>query len=293
MKSMTGYGRGENTQEGYNITTEISSVNRRQTEINVYLPRELEALESRVRNEINRRVARGRVTARIVLHASETALISHARVNSRLAKAYAKELKKLADDLKISDSITLEVLVRAPGVFEADTALSDADNFWPGIEKSLLTALDALVKMREREGAHLAKDLKARIASMKKSVANVQKEAPAMVRRYTEQLRERIKNAGLPLPPEEDERLRKEIVYFADRSDISEELTRLQSHFKQFDECSKSEEPIGRTLDFLAQEMNREVNTIGSKATDSLIAREVVLLKTELEKFREQVQNVE
>jgi len=140
---------------------------------------------------------------------------------------------------------------------------------------------------------HLAKDLKSRITAMRKGVAKVQKEAPAMLERYREQLRERIRSAGLPLPPEEDERLQKEIIYFADRSDISEELTRLESHFQQFDECSKSEEPVGRTLDFLAQEMNREVNTIGSKANDSAISREVVLLKTELEKFREQVQNVE
>jgi uncharacterized protein (TIGR00255 family) len=147
--------------------------------------------------------------------------------------------------------------------------------------------------MRAREGTHLAKDLKARIGSMRKAVAKIQKEAPAMVERYREQLRERIKNAGLPLPSAEEERLQKEIIYFADRSDISEELTRLESHFKQYDECAKSTDPVGRTLDFLAQEMNREVNTIGSKATDSAITREVVLLKTELEKFREQVQNVE
>ncbi|HTG43850.1 MAG TPA: DUF1732 domain-containing protein, partial [Verrucomicrobiae bacterium] len=137
------------------------------------------------------------------------------------------------------------------------------------------------------------KDLKSRVLGMRKSVTKIQKEAPAMVQRYREQLRERIKNAGLNLPAEEDERLQKEIVYFADRSDITEELTRLQSHFKQFDECARTEEPVGRTLDFLAQEINREVNTIGSKANDSAIAREVVLLKAELEKFREQVQNVE
>jgi uncharacterized protein (TIGR00255 family) len=293
MKSMTGYGRGESVQEGYKITTEISSVNRRQTEINIYLPRELEPLESRVRDEINKRVARGRINARVGLQASESALISHAQVNSALAKAYARELKKLAADLKIPDAVTLEVLVRAPGVFQADTALADADHFWAGVSKSVNQALESLVKMRTSEGAHLAKDLRARVATMKKSVAVVQKEAPAMVVRYRTQLRERIKNAGLPLPPEEDERLLKEVVYFADRSDISEELTRLISHFKQFDECSKSGEPVGRTLDFLAQEMNREINTIGSKANDSRIAREVVLLKTELEKFREQVQNVE
>lgn len=290
---MTGYGRGEHTQEGYKISAEVSTVNRRQAEVNVYLPRELEALDARVRTEVNKRVARGRVTARITLHAGESALISHAQVNMALAKAYARELKKLAAELKISGELTLETLVRAPGVFQADTALADADHFWPGIEAALNAALDSCITMRSREGAHLLKDLKARIATMRKAVTKIQKEAPAMVDRYREQLRERIKNAGLPLPPDEDERLQKEIIYFADRSDVSEELTRLQSHFKQFDDCARSTEPVGRTLDFLAQEMNREVNTIGSKASDSVIAREVVMLKTELEKFREQVQNVE
>src|SRR5687768_13829743 len=292
MKSMTGYGRGEQTQEGYKISVEVSSVNRRQAEINVYLPRELEALESRARTEINKRLARGRVTTRITLHAGES-VVGQAQVNMGLAKAYARELRKLAAELKISNELTLDTLVRAPGVFQADTALADADHFWPAIESAVQKALEACVKMRAREGAHLAKDLKTRIGAMRKSVTKVQKEAPAMVERYREQLRERIKNAGLPLPAEEDERLQKEIIYFADRSDITEELTRLESHFKQFDEVCKSEEPVGRTLDFLAQEMNREVNTIGSKASDSTIVREVVTLKTELEKFREQVQNVE
>jgi uncharacterized protein (TIGR00255 family) len=292
MKSMTGYGRGEHTQEGYKISAEVSTVNRKQAEINIYLPRELEPLEARVRTEVNKRVARGRATVRITLHAGE-GLVSKAQINSALAKAYARELKKLAAELKISSELTLDTLVRAPGIFQADNALDDADHFWPAIDSALQKALEACVKMRVREGVHLAKDLKSRIAAMRKGVAKVQKEAPAMLERYREQLRERIRTAGLPLPPEEDERLQKEIIYFADRSDISEELTRLESHFQQFDECSKSEEPVGRTLDFLAQEMNREVNTIGSKANDSAIAREVVMLKTELEKFREQVQNVE
>lgn len=290
---MTGYGRGEQTQEGYKIVTEVSTVNRRQAEVNIYLPRELEQLDARVRTEVNKRVARGRITVRITLHVSESTLINHAQVNVPLAKAYARELKKLATELKIPGEISLDVLVRAPGVFQGDTALADADHFWPGVEASLGKALHACISMREREGAHLGKDLKARITAMRKAAKKIEKEAPAMVERYREQLRERIKNAGLPLPPEDDERLQKEIIYFADRSDISEELTRLQSHFNQFDECARSADPVGRTLDFLAQEMNREVNTIGSKASDATIAREVVLLKTELEKFREQVQNVE
>jgi len=121
----------------------------------------------------------------------------------------------------------------------------------------------------------------------------IQKQAPRVAEKYRDQLVHRIKDAGLEAPGVDDDRLLKEVVYFADRSDISEELTRLQSHFQQFDDCAKSSEPVGRTLDFLAQEMNREINTIGSKANDSVISKEVVTLKAELEKFREQAQNVE
>jgi uncharacterized protein (TIGR00255 family) len=147
--------------------------------------------------------------------------------------------------------------------------------------------------MREREGQHLAGDLAKRIAIMRQATTRIQRHAPSVARRYREQLLERIKAAGLDTPDPEDDRLLKEVVYFADRSDITEELTRLQSHFQQFADCVKSREPVGRTLDFLAQEMNREVNTIGSKANDQLISREVVTLKAELERFREQAQNVE
>ena len=163
----------------------------------------------------------------------------------------------------------------------------------PAVEKALNKALDGLLKMREREGAHLQTALEEHVGIMRRAATKVQKQAPKVAARYREQLIERIKNAGLETPAADDERLLKEVVYFADRSDITEELTRLQSHFQQFDDCRKSREPVGRTLDFLAQEMNREINTIGSKANDSLISREVVTLKAELEKFREQAQNVE
>jgi uncharacterized protein (TIGR00255 family) len=128
---------------------------------------------------------------------------------------------------------------------------------------------------------------------MRKAVGMIRKQAPLTAENYRQQLIERIRSAGLESPAPDDERLLKEIVLFADRSDISEELTRLQSHFQQFEDCQKSKEPVGRTLDFLAQEMNREVNTIGSKANDAVVSREVVTLKAELEKFREQAQNVE
>ena len=293
MKSMTGYGRGECAEDGFKVTVELSSVNRKQTEISVYLARELESLESRIRDEVNRRIARGRLIAKVSLHGGDGAFGGKVRLNKPLARAYARELARLAKELKLSEQLTLDTLIRAPGVLQTDEELSDADAFWPAVEKALNQALSELVRMREREGSHLAKDLQKRIALLRKSVARVKRQAPEVLKRYQEQLRERIKNAGLDRPAPDDERLLKEIVYFADRSDISEELTRLVSHFQQFDDSLKSREPVGRMLDFLAQEINREVNTIGSKANDSLISREVVILKAEVEKFREQVQNVE
>jgi uncharacterized protein (TIGR00255 family) len=146
--------------------------------------------------------------------------------------------------------------------------------------------------MREKEGRHLAADLTARLDLLTAGAAAIRQAAPEAIKRYREQLQTRIREAGLELPAE-DERLLKEVVLFADRSDISEELTRLESHFRQFRDCLKSSEPVGRTLDFLAQEMNREINTIGSKANAAEISQHVVILKAELEKIREQVQNIE
>ncbi|HXC98388.1 MAG TPA: YicC/YloC family endoribonuclease [Verrucomicrobiae bacterium] len=293
MNSMTGYGRGECSRDGFKITVELSSVNRKQGEISVLLPRELEVLEAQIRDAINKLVARGRTTARVTLHAADGQSPGRVRLNAPLARAYVRELNRLARELKLAGPVTLDLLARAPGVFETDEEPTDAEDFWPAVQMALEKALNTLLKMRQREGAHLAKDLAARVAAMRKCSAEVRKQAPRVQERYREQLIQRVKDAGVPTPAADDDRLLKEVVYFADRSDISEELTRLQSHFQQFDDCLASREPVGRVLDFLAQEMNREINTIGSKANDSLISRAVVTLKTELEKFREQAQNVE
>ena len=293
MKSMTGYGRGGWAQDGFKITVELSAVNRRQSEISLNLPRELEMLEAPIRDAINAKIARGRVIARVSVHAGGSQLSARMHINLPLAKAYTTELNRLAKQLKLSGQVTLDQLIRAPGVFQTDEELVEAEKIWPVLERALKEALAALVKMREREGEHLARDLAGRITAMRRAVRTIQKQAPLTAKNYRQQLVERIKTAGLESPAPDDERLLKEIVLFADRSDISEELTRLQSHFQQFEDCRKSQEPVGRTLDFLAQEMNREVNTIGSKANDAVISREVVTLKAELEKFREQAQNVE
>jgi uncharacterized protein (TIGR00255 family) len=215
-------------------------------------------------------------------------------LNEDLAKAYVKEFKRLAKELKLTNSeVTLDLLLRAPGVMQAGEDDTEAEDYWPDLQKALQQALAEMLKMREREGKSLEKDLVSRMKEMKQAVQRIAKRAPEVQVRYREQLQQRIKSAGLDMPQVEDERLIKEVVYFADRSDITEELTRLQSHFGQFDASLKSKEPVGRTLDFLSQEMNREVNTIGSKANDAEIAREVVTIKAELERFREQVQNIE
>jgi len=293
MKSMTGYGRGECSQDGLKVTAELSSVNRKQAEINVYLPRELECLELQVRDEVNKRIARGRITVKIAIHAGESFYGSRVQLNVALAKAYAKEIAKLGKELRLSDPISLDLLLRAPGVLRTEDEIADAEEVWPVVQNAVDQALDRLIRMRLKEGTHLSEDLRARVTGMRQSVAQIHACAPQMVKRYQEQLQQRIKNAGLELPATDDDRLLKEVIYFADRSDISEELTRLESHFKQFSDTLKSKEPVGRMLDFLAQEINREVNTIGSKTTDSTISREVVKLKAELEKIREQVQNVE
>lgn len=293
MKSMTGYGRGQCVQDGFKIVVELSSVNRKQAEISVTLPRDLETLEAPIRDVIHRQIARGRLMVRVTLHASRGQTAARMHLNVQLAKAYAHELAKLSRQLGLPDRVTLDHLTRAPGVFQTDAELVVEEDFWPSVEKALKQALRQMLAMREREGSHLDKDLAGRVATMRKAVAAVEKHAPNVTRRYREQLIERVKAAGLETPAPDDERLLKEIVYFADRSDITEEITRLKSHFKQFEDCRKSTEPVGRTLDFLAQEINREINTIGSKANDSVISRSVVTLKAELEKFREQVQNLE
>ena len=293
MKSMTGYGRGDCAQSGFKVTVELSSVNRKQAEVSVALPREMEMLEAQIREAIHRKVARGRVNVRVSLHAAEGKLSARKHINHTLAKDYTAEFSRLAKMLKLSGEVTLDQVLRAPGVFHTDEELAEAQDLWPAAEKALDQSLAALLKMREREGAHLAKDLSGRIGVMQKSVSQVQKQAPLTAENYRRQLLERVKSAGLENIAPNDERLLKEIVLFADRSDITEELTRLQSHFQQFSDCCKSKEPVGRTLDFLAQEMNREINTIGSKANDAVISREVVTLKAGLERFREQAQNVE
>jgi len=291
MKSMTGFGRGEAQAGGLAYRAEVSSVNRKQTDIVVGLPRELAPLEIRVRELVSRHVSRGRVNVNINIGAAEGSA-GTVQVDENLAAQYFEALKGLGDKLAIAGlENTLDPL-RAPGVVTLGETVPEADDAWPVIHQALETALADLVAMRAAEGEHLCGDLVGKLERLQELVADIAARAPGVTERYRENLHKRLNGTGLEIDLD-DERVLREIGLYSERSDISEEITRLGSHFAQCSNYFESEEAVGRSLDFLSQEINRELNTIGSKANDAAIAQLVVEAKTELEKIREQVQNVE
>jgi uncharacterized protein (TIGR00255 family) len=287
---MTGYGRGTATFEGRQLAVELSAVNRKQAEISLSLPRALLELEPRVRDEINAHISRGRLTVAVGLHAKGGA--KGGAINLTAAKSYRDQLEALKKTLKLGGEITLDQVLRGPGVLDSETIEIDTDEAWPALKKALKAALDQFVKMRQSEGEALAADLRKRVLAIQRNVKTVGVLAPKVMEHHRGTLLDRAAKAGLEIESS-DERLLKEIVFFADRSDISEELTRLRSHLDQFFGQLAKDEPVGRTLDFLLQEMFRETNTIGNKANFLAISQIIVGMKTELEKLREQVQNIE
>ncbi len=288
---MTGHGAVSYSTEVGRATVELRAVNRKQAEIAVTLPGELAGLEERVRGTVSPMVARGRCDVRIQWEGITP--VTSSRVNRAVAQAYAQEFAALASELNLTATLTLELLARCPGVIQSDPVRAEVSAIWPVVEEALKQALAVFVRSREREGSHLAMDLTERIGLLRTSTGRLANWAPTVAKRFREQLLQRIRAAGIENISADDERVIREVVFFADRSDIAEELTRLESHYIQFEDCSAATEPVGRKLDFLAQEMNREINTIGSKANDATISAEVVVMKTELERFREQAQNVE
>jgi uncharacterized protein (TIGR00255 family) len=289
---MTGYGRGESAKDGFKFTVELNSVNRKQSDVTINLPKELIELEPRIRDAINAKLSRGRINVVVAYHRGTAKAEEQIELDLALAKAYYRAIQRLQKQMKLNGSLTLDTILRAPGVLKLAESMVDAEATWPGVEAALRKALLQMVKMREKEGKFLAEDLARRLDTIGTGVELIQTVAPEAVKRYREQLHARVKEAGLNVPLD-DERLVKEVVIFADRCDITEELTRLESHLSQFREQLQANEPVGRTLDFLAQEMNREINTVGSKANAAEVSQQVVKMKAELEKIREQVQNIE
>jgi uncharacterized protein (TIGR00255 family) len=288
---MTGYGRGEADRGGAKFTVELNSVNRKQSDVVINLPRDFSALEPRIRQTLNEQLSRGRTTVSVAVEQGSTGHRDLA-LDTSLARSYHDAMRALQKELGAPGEITISAILQAPGVLRMSETRVDAEVAWPAVNDALGSALSELVKMREREGKHLAKDLRQRLKILRDHVKQVRTRFPAVTKRYRESLRERINQAGLDLASD-DERLLKEIAIFADRSDVSEELTRLDSHFAQFADQLRSEEPVGRTLEFITQEIFRELNTLGAKANDAAISQHVVICKAELEKIREQIQNVE
>jgi uncharacterized protein (TIGR00255 family) len=274
------------------VEVELSSVNRKQLEVRLNLPRSLASLESRMVERIQESLSRGQVTGGVVVRISEGLRQKSLRVDRHLALAYVNELRRTARALKLTDDLSASLLIGLPEVVSYSGADQDAEHVWPVLQKALRAAIKQLLAMREREGGSLALDLQRRFAKLEGHLDHIRREAPEVTRRYRLALQARLKQAGATLSAD-DPALLKELAIFADKSDISEEITRLDSHFKQAYGLLKSAEPAGRTLDFLAQEMFREINTIGSKANEVRITNQVIRFKTELERIREQVQNIE
>ncbi|MBP7949635.1 MAG: YicC family protein [Verrucomicrobiales bacterium] len=292
MKSMTGYGRGESRTAALRITVEITSVNRKQSDIVVNLPRDWSGLELDARKLVAGGVSRGRVQVQVQMEETAAAAAAALRVDRQLARQYCEALRALAKELRLNGEVTPMDLLRAPGVFQVGDAEKKPLEVWPLLEATLQKAMDHFTRSREREGAHLRKDLETRLKQIRATLKAIVAEAPEVLKNHREALRRRLEEAGLPIPLHDD-RIVKELALHADRCDISEETARLAGHLDEFSRLLKSPDAPGRAMDFLAQEMNREMNTIGSKANSTAIAHLVVAGKTEVERIREQVQNVE
>ena len=291
MHSMTGFGRGSSTTGVWQSTVEISAVNRKQAEVVVQAPRELNELDASIRKAVLTAVSRGRIQVTITLERAPT-VSPDFRIDPAMAQAFARAFTSLSEIIGHPVIPAASDFLRQPGIIAMGNDQVDAGAAWLAIEPALTEALSRLVAMRESEGSHLKSDFIARLGVLTSHALKIASEAPNRPIRQRELLTKRLRDAGLQLDPT-DELVAREIALFADRCDISEEITRLNSHFTKFREYLDAVEPAGRALDFLCQELFREFNTIGSKANDASIAQTIVEAKTELEKIREQVQNIE
>ncbi|NLC06726.1 MAG: YicC family protein [Syntrophomonadaceae bacterium] len=292
LRSMTGFGRGEAVVTGKRITVEIKSVNHRYCEVAIRLPRIYSALEEKIRRTVQARVFRGRldVFVNVVQEGEKTALV---KVDKELAMAYYNSLRELGELLQISPEITAEQLSHFPGVLVLQEEEDDLDILWSGLEVAINLAMDNLLEMRVIEGNRLNDDIIHRIGKIEQFINEISVQEPKVVNNYRERLSNRVRELINDQFVVDESRLATEVAVFAERCNITEELVRLNSHLTQFRQLINSDDSIGRKLDFLVQELHREANTIGSKANDAEISHLVVEIKSELEKIREQIQNIE
>lgn len=291
LKSMTGYGRNEAIQGGKKIMCEIKSVNHRYSDYSVKVPKYYGFLEDKVREFASKYISRGKVDIYVGIESYAEA-DKEIVVNTELAKSYIDALCKLRDEFNLRDDISVNSVARYPDIFILERKEEDEEEIWENVKTVLEPAIKSFTAMREREGERIQKDLEQRVEYMKTLADRIDKRSPQTVLEYKDRLYAKIK-AVLEDREIDDARVLTEVAIFADKVAVNEEMVRLSSHFDEFYGICASGEPAGRKLDFLIQEINREINTTGSKASDIEIAKIVVDLKAETEKLREQIQNIE
>ncbi len=291
IKSMTGYGRCEKVLEGKKILCEIKSVNHRFSDYSIKVPRYMQFLEDRARRLASRYITRGKVDIYIGIEyfeVSDTDIV----VNESIAKSYIDALTLLRDKFGLEDDISVSSVARYSDIFKSQRKTEDEDEVWEQVSGVLTEAIESFSDMREREGERIYRDLYSRVDYMKTIASEIDERSPKVVADYKSRLYDKIKET-LGDRNIDEARVLTEVAIFADKVAINEETVRLASHFEEYYQILNGTEPAGRRLDFLIQEINREVNTIGSKANDIEIAKRVVDLKGEIEKMREQIQNIE
>ena len=291
IKSMTGYGKSEQTIDSLNVTVEIKSVNHRYFEFSARVPREYGFLEEKLKKYCNSLITRGKVECYVSVEDLEEREME-VNVNETLAAGYVKALKELSERFGLKDDISAVTLSRYPDVITLHKASEDEERIWNAVKTVAETAVSKFIEMRETEGSKLRGDILSRADYIIECVEFIEGCSPETVREYNEKLKQRMKEL-LGYAAVDEQRLLNEAAIYADKIAVDEETVRLRSHISQLREFMNSSEAIGRKLDFLVQEINREANTIGSKAQDVDIAKKVIAIKAEVEKIREQVQNIE
>jgi uncharacterized protein (TIGR00255 family) len=291
MQSMTGYGRSEVRHAHLALTVEARSVNHRYLDISLRYPRLYAPLEARMKQRVSAYFTRGRIDITLVQQESSDTrralLLDHT-----LAQQYYDALQRLQESLHLPGTIDLSLMAGLRDVFKVEESAADVESDWDLIAQGLDAALQALHSMRRQEGEALSRDFHLRLQAMVQQIRSIRQRVPQVVVEYRQRLEQRVKElfAQFELDPN---RVAQEAILFAERADITEELTRLEAHMQAFTRLLSSSEAVGRKIEFLVQEMHREVNTIGSKSNDTAISHSVIELKSELERMREQIQNIE
>lgn len=291
LKSMTGFGRAVEEIDGYVITVEIKSVNHRYFDFSSRIPRQYGFLDDKLKSYINSKVSRGKVECYVSVEALDTEDAAVV-INKTLASAYVKALKELSEEYSLKEDFGTAFVSRLPDVFVLKKADEDEEKIWQLVKSVTDEAIEKFIQMRAVEGAKMKEDVASRAEYILDCVSFIEEKSPQTVKEYNDKLVERVHEIIGDVSLDE-QRIIQEVAIYADKVAVAEETVRLRSHIAQLKTFLESEEPIGRKMDFLVQEINRETNTIGSKANDVDIARKVVDIKAEVEKIREQIQNIE